>query len=215
MNVQRALLLIALVSGLAAGTLYHLAMRRTDVVVAAHDLEGGRPIERDELALRSFPLEVVPSGAVRELSEVIGSSLRSPLGSGQLVLRSTIGDDGSPFESGLRPPLGTRAVALPVAVAHALGGAVVPGTRVDVIAVPAPGRAPAGRQAELIAVAALVLDVRSDVGTPFGRPKARSSMAVSTERLGSVVVAIPSADELRVADRIATSTLVLVLASAN
>lgn len=213
MNAQRALLAIALVSGIAAGGLYYVAMQRTDVVVAARDLDGGRPIERDDLALRSFPLDTVPRGTVGDLAAVIGRSLRTPLDSGQFVLRSTIANGGSPFESGLWPPPGTRAVALPVSVGHALGGAVVPGTRVDVIAIPALGRAPAGRQAELVAAAALVLDVRSDVGTPFGRRVARVGVAASTERLGSVVVAIPMADELRIADRIATSTLVLVLAS--
>jgi hypothetical protein len=46
-------------------------------------------------------------------------------------------------------------------------------------------------------------------GGPF-IPASASRGAVSIDRLGSVVVALPPADELRVADRIATSTFVLV-----
>jgi hypothetical protein len=109
-----------------------------------------------------------------------------------------------------------RAVALPVSsAAQAVGGAIVPGARVDVIAVPVAGRAPAGRTAESLLQAAMVLDVRSETGSPFGPVPAKGTVPSLGERIGSVVVAIDPLDEVRFADRIATSTFVLVLAGSR
>jgi len=63
---------------------------------------------------------------------------------------------------------------------------------------------------ELVAANVTVLDVRGENGGPIvaGSPVRQGTVAL--ERLGSVVVAISPSDELRVADRIGTSTFVLV-----
>jgi hypothetical protein len=103
-----------------------------------------------------------------------------------------------------------RAVAVPVSAVNAVGGGVVPGSRVDVLAVPILGRAPAGRTVELLASAALVLDVRGESGAAFTPRDPKTAM--SADRIASVVIAIAANDETRFADRIATSTFVLTLA---
>ena len=95
------------------------------------------------------------------------------------------------LHTGLALPAGMRAVALPVSnAAQAVGGAIVPGARVDVIAVPVAGRAPGGRTAELLLQGAMVLDVRSETGSPYGAAITRSPVSSVGERIGSVVVAI-------------------------
>ncbi|TMB71911.1 MAG: hypothetical protein E6J52_13135 [Chloroflexi bacterium] len=73
------------------------------------------------------------------------------------------------------------------------------------------GRAPAGRTVELLASSALVLDVRGESGAAFTMRDPKASLTV--DRIASVVIAIATADEMRFADRIATSTFVLVLAT--
>src|SRR5256712_13748945 len=78
-----------------------------------------------------------------------------------------------------------RAVALPMGGGQAVGGALVPGARVDVLAVPVGGRAPAGRATELLAQAAIVLDVRADTGAPYGGAIAKSPTPYTTGRIGS------------------------------
>ncbi|HEX4744937.1 MAG TPA: hypothetical protein VFW12_09765, partial [Candidatus Limnocylindria bacterium] len=88
----------------------------------------------------------------------------------------------------------------------ALGGALAPGLRVDVIAVPIAGKAPPTRGVELIASRAMVLDVRSEGGQAVGADPRR------LDRLGSIVIAIAPSDELRVAERITTSTFVIAFA---
>jgi Flp pilus assembly protein CpaB len=105
---------------------------------------------------------------------------------------------------------------LPVSSAsHAVGGAIVPGARVDVIAVPVAGRAPGGRTVELLLQGAMVLDVRSETGSPYVAAVPKGSLSGVGERMGSVVVAIDSLDEVRFADRIVTSTFVLALAGSR
>jgi Flp pilus assembly protein CpaB len=100
-----------------------------------------------------------------------------------------------------------------VVAVSAVGGAISPGARVDVIAVPVIGRAPAGRTVELLAADALVLDVRSESGAPY-QPR-RPDATVAVDRIGSVIIAISPSDEIRFADRIATSTFVLAFSSAR
>ena len=122
-------------------------------------------------------------------------------------------DEARLFESGLVAPVGTRAIALPLGPSAALGGAVVPGTRVDVVAIPVTGRAPSGRLTELLATGALVLDVRSESGAPLAIVGRRPVASATAERLGSVVLALPAQQALVVADRIGASTFVLALSA--
>jgi len=56
-----------------------------------------------------------------------------------------------------------------------------------------------------------VLDVRGESGAAFTMRDPKASLTV--DRIASVVIAIATADEMRFADRIATSTFVLVLAT--
>jgi len=84
-----------------------------------------------------------------------------------------------------------------------------------VIAVPVAGRAPSGRTAELLLQGAMVLDVRSETGSPYGAAVTKAPVSSVGERIGSVVVAIDSLDEVRFADRIVTSTFILALAGSR
>ncbi|TMG34448.1 MAG: hypothetical protein E6H94_09370 [Chloroflexi bacterium] len=192
---QRGLVALALAAGALAGILYYAGARRTTVIVAARDLDATHALAVDDLTTRELPTDAIPADAVTELAKAVG---RTP----------------AAFHTGLTLPSGLRAVALPVSAAQAVGGALVPGARVDVLAVPLLGRAPAGRTTELLAQSALVLDVRAETGAPYGATAGRTGL-VTAERIGSVVVAIAPTEELRFADRIATSTFVLAAISAG
>jgi Flp pilus assembly protein CpaB len=213
---QRALVVLALVAGALAGTLYYVGAQRSAVVVAARDIDATHPLVADDLAVMSIPADVVPAGALADASAAVGQVPRAPLWRGQVVLSAALSDDAASFHTGLALPVGMRAVALPVSsAAQAMGGAIVPGARVDVIAVPVAGRAPGGRTTELLLQGAMVLDVRSETGSPYLAASSRSSTSSLGERIGSVVVAIDPLDEVRFADRIATSMFVLALAGSR
>lgn len=211
---RRWLIVIAAASGLVAGVVFYVATARAEVVVAARDIEVPRALTAEDLEVRSLSLDAVPEDAARRTEDAIGLVPRAPLMRGQLVLTRGLGEEAADFRSGASMPAGTRAIALPLAATSAVGGAVVPGARVDVLAVPVLGRAPAGRGTELLATAALVLDVRGESGAPYLVTAPRQAGA-APDRIASVVIAIDALDELRFADRIATSTFVLALASSR
>jgi Flp pilus assembly protein CpaB len=213
---QRALLVLALFAGTAAGTLYYVGAQRSPVVVAARDLDATRPLVVDDLAIASIPADAVPVGALVDTTAAVGKVPRAPLWRGQVVLDPALSNDAASFHTGIALPAGMRAVALPVSsAAQAVGGAIVPGARVDVMAVPVAGRAPGGRTTELLLQSAIVLDVRSETGSAYGTAPAKSTTSSLSERIGSVVVAIDPLDEIRFADRIATSMFVLTLAGSR
>ncbi len=207
---QRGLLALALICGSIAGWIYYSGLQRVSVVVAAHGLDADRPIAAADLEVRELPPDVAPPGSVRSIDDAIGRVPRAPLWPGQILIAPALGAGAAAFHSGLMPPAGQRALAIPVTASQAVGGALVAGAHVDVIAIPVSGRAPAGRTTELIASNVTVLDVRGENGGPMQPGASSRPGAAALERLGSVVVSLPPSDELRVADRIATSTFVLV-----
>lgn len=211
---RRWLVGLALVSGVVAGGIYHAAVARTEIVVAARDIAVPRPLAPEDLEVRSVAAEIAPATAARRVEDVLGLVPKVPLFRGQLILSHALAVELADLRAGVALPTGYRAVAIPVDAVGAVGGAVVPGARVDVLAVPMLGRAPAGRTTELLATGATVLDVRGESGAPLvvRDPKAAAGMS---DRIASVVIAIAAVDEVRFADRIATSTFVLALASAR
>src|SRR2546423_4265689 len=142
---QRALVILALVAGAFAGTLYYVGAQRSPVVVAARDVDATHPLVADDLAIVSMPADAVPAGALADGNVAIGKLPKAPLWRGQILLDAALSEDAASFHTGLALPLGMRAVALPVSsAAQAMGGAIVPGARVDVLAVPVAGGAPRG-----------------------------------------------------------------------
>lgn len=210
MNTQRALTIVAVAAGLVAGVVYYVSAQRVPAVIAAADLAPGRAIGAADVEVRGLPADVIPAGALSDTALAVGRYVRAPIARGQLLLATLVATSPAAFDSGIALPPGHRAVAIPVSAAHAVGGAVIPGSRVDVIAVPVQGRAPAGRGTELIAQAVLVIDVRGEQGGAFERERTVRSAGIR-ERLGSVVIAVGPTTEMWVADRIASSTFVIAL----
>lgn len=205
--------MLALVAGSIAGGLYFVGAQRIPMVVAAQDVPAIRPLTAADVEVRSVPPDALPTGAIASVDDVIGRVPTTPLWRGQPFVVQALADDTAVFHTGLTLRPGERAIAIPVGAVSAVGGAISPGARVDVLAVPVIGRAPAGRAVELLAADALVLDVRAESGAPYV-PRPRDP-ALAVDRIGSVIVAISPADEIRFADRIATSTFVLAFSSAH
>ncbi|MGH2492677.1 MAG: Flp pilus assembly protein CpaB [Candidatus Limnocylindria bacterium] len=210
---RKSLLGLALVAGFIAGALYFIGAQRVPMVVAAQDVDAIRPLTAQDVEVRSVPPDALPTGAISNVDYVIGRVPSTPLWRGQPLVAQALADDAAVFHTGLTLRPGERAIAIPVVAMSAVGGAISPGARVDVLAVPVIGRAPAGRTVELLAQEALVLDVRAESGAPYV-PRPRDS-ALAVDRIGSVIIAIAPSDEIRFADRIATSTFVLAFSSAH
>src|SRR6185503_19140899 len=98
-----------------------------------------RPLTSYDVEVRTIAAELVPPDALRRVDDAIGLTPRAPLLRGQLVLERAVAPElvemrGWPIDPTF------RAVAIPVRAIDAIGGAIVPGSRVDVLAMPIAGR---------------------------------------------------------------------------
>src|SRR5205085_8609498 len=90
---RRALIVLALVAGAFAGTLYYVGAQRTPVVVAARDVDATHPLVADDLAVVSIPADAVPAGALADGNVAIGKLPKAPLWRGQILLDAALSED--------------------------------------------------------------------------------------------------------------------------
>lgn len=147
---NRPLLLLALVAGLVAAVVVFVAVNsggddETTVsapggdvaaaVVANQDISVGTEITADMVRVVDVPVELLVKNAITESELAIGQTARFPISQGEQLVRASFGVQAD--EDGLAYvlPKGMRAMALPVEEATMVGGLLLPGDRVDVIAV--------------------------------------------------------------------------------
>lgn len=103
------------------------------VAVAATDLQLGTELAADDMQIRMWPENLVPTGSFATVEELEGRVLKTPLAAGEPVLASKLAPKGSTGGfSSLIPP-GMRAVTVGVNVVSGVGGFILPGTKVDVL----------------------------------------------------------------------------------
>ncbi len=219
MRARRTVYIVIFVAAslIAAGA-YYLAQPRVDIVRARVDIAVLTPITADMVELvRVSPLGA-PSSSARSLDAVVGWYAALPILAGQDVdtraIEVTPGSQAFGFGAPLGP--GEVAFALPVAADQAVGGALSPGARVDVIAVPnelKTGLAAAspGPGAVTMGQGLTILALRTSDGHQLTDVSAGGSTAVVPAKLGSVVVAIPAARVADFATAALTSTFYLAL----
>ena len=154
----------------------------------------------------------------RSLDAVVGRYAALPILAGQDVdgraIEATPGSRAFGFGAPLGP--GEVAFALPVAADQAVGGALSPGARVDVIAVPnalktGTAAASPGPGSISMGQGLTILALRTGDGHQLTDLAAGGSTAVVPPKLGSVVVAIPAARVADFATAALTSTFYLAL----
>src|SRR5919201_3202036 len=199
-----------------AGVFYYQETRQTQVVVAARDISPGTMISDDDLEVRTVGTNSLPAGAVRAPDQAVGSFLSVPVLAGQYLDRRALSArrDSRLLTRSLEVPVGAVLISLPVNPASAVGAALSPGDLVDVLAVPAGSRTSPDESAtsQLIGRKVLVVSLRTEQGQTHdgsGRDPAGGG-----QKLGSVVLAVPVADESRYASAMAGSTFFLALSAA-
>jgi pilus assembly protein CpaB len=102
------------------------------VVVAAHNLEAGRLVREDDLALVDWT-GTPPTAAATRKEDLVGRGVIATVYQNEAVLSSRLAAKGA--GGGLAPmiPLGMRAVAVRVNEVVGVAGFAVPGMRVDVL----------------------------------------------------------------------------------
>jgi pilus assembly protein CpaB len=98
-----------------------------EVLVAAVELPGGRPVRAADLAVREWPADLVPTGALHDQEAAAGRVLVGAAHPGEPLTDVRLVGAG---------PVPSGAAAVPVRVADAaVAGLLVPGNRVDVVTI--------------------------------------------------------------------------------
>lgn len=105
-----------------------------ELVVAKTDLEKGRSLTPETVAVRSVPGEWAHSGALtpQQFGRVEGATLAYPAVAGEPILWAQLEGEKAPsFSARLAP--GRRAVTVPVDEISSLSGMVAPGDLIDIV----------------------------------------------------------------------------------
>ncbi len=223
MRVRRApYIVVFLLAGLVAGGVYLFAQPRTEIVRARVDVPVMTQITADMVeVIRVSPADA-PADAARSADEVVGTYAALPLLAGETVDRRALERTPGERALGFGAPLaaGQVAFALPVDPSEAVGAALAPGARVDVIAVPnalktgtAAGASASAPATAVMGQGYLILALRTADGQPLTAASASDSGtgAFVAPKLGSVVIAIPAASEAEFATQALASTFYLAL----
>ena len=148
--IAAVLVFVALQNGSDGGKSASSAGATVDVVVAARDIGANTTLTADMLELRAVPLDVALSGTYGSVDQLIGTPTRFPLQAGAQVTGMNIGLGAVTDEEdiSLVLPPGMRAVGVEVSEVTGVGGLLLPGNFVDVIAVFP--NAPAGATGEAL-----------------------------------------------------------------
>src|SRR3990172_4250229 len=127
-----------LVAALGASALVYFAQPRNGIVRAKVDIAVLTPITAEMVELISVSPAEAPANAARSLDAVVGRYTSVPILAGQDVDVRILEASPGQLAFGFGAPLevGQVAFALPVEPGQAVGGALAPGARVDVVAVP-------------------------------------------------------------------------------
>ena len=196
MRVNRGAYVVTfLLAGVIAAGVFVFAQPRAEIVRARVDIPVLTQISADMVETVTVSPADAPANAAGSIDEVVGRYAALPAGQ--------------------------VAFALPVEPSQAVGAALAPGARVDVIAVPNALRTSSGSSsessppaAEVLGQAYVILALRTADGQPLtsgADADGAGSAALVPPKLGSVVIAIPAELAAEFATAALTSTFYLTL----
>ncbi|MBE3589496.1 MAG: Flp pilus assembly protein CpaB [Firmicutes bacterium] len=110
-------------------------LKTVDVVVAQQAVPARTPLSRAMLALKPFPKDYLPRGAVTSIDAAVGKVTVAPLAPGEIVLAAHLAGAESKVSLAYHVPKGLRAITVPIDEVTGVAGFVQPGDHVDLIAV--------------------------------------------------------------------------------
>ena len=106
----------------------------TQIVVSKHPLTPGQSLGADDLTIGDVGKNSVPEASFASTADVIGRTVLIPMGKGQPIIEGLLSPKGN--GSGLQAlvPKGMRAITIEINEFSSVGGMILPGCRVDVLA---------------------------------------------------------------------------------
>lgn len=213
-----AYLAFFVVAAIAASALVYLSQPRNGVVRAKVDIAVLTPITADMIQIVSVSPADAPPNAVRSVEAVVGRYASVPILAGQDVDARVLETNPGQLAFGFGAPLevGQVAFAIPVEPGQAVGGAIAPGARVDIVAVPNALKTQvsggSSQSAVVLGQGLVVLTIRTPEGKQLTDDAASDgTRVVIPPKLGSVVVGIPEARLAEFAEAALSSTFYLAL----
>jgi pilus assembly protein CpaB len=213
-----AYLAFFVVAAIAASALVYLSQPRNGVVRAKVDIPVLTPITADMIQVVSVSPADAPPNAARSVEAVVGRYASVPILAGQDVDARELETNPGQLAFGFGAPLevGQVAFAIPVEPGQAVGGAIAPGARVDIVAVPNALKTQvsggSSQSAVVLGQGLVVLTIRTPEGKQLTDDAASDgTRVVIPPKLGSVVVGIPEARLADFAEAALSSTFYLAL----
>ena len=134
-------LILALLTGIAvysfAGALKESSKREyAQVVAAAVNIPERTVLTAEMLVMKSIPIEVVTAGAIRSIDKAVGLFTDNRMEAGEVLSSTKLYTQGVK-NSGMKYliPEGKRAFTLSVDAVSGVGGFILPGDRIDILAI--------------------------------------------------------------------------------
>lgn len=180
------IILLAVVLGVVTAYLIWAQLRQLEnrtkenwqpVVVAAVDINPRTTITRNMLELRPLPAEIIAPDAIKNIEHVEGRITVSRIKAKEQVRQSDLAAEGQTVSLAYEVPPGMRAIAIGAGEIQAVGTAVKPGDRVDILATYTD---PVNRQetTKTILQVVPVLAINKGQTDPSGKEGASSSLTV-------------------------------------
>lgn len=103
---------------------------QVEVCVAKRDVAAGETLDASAVEMRLWIADLLPEEVVRESSEVVGKRVSSSILKGEALSLKRFGES----DAAVDVPSGFVAVSVPARDVQAVGGAISPGSEVDVYA---------------------------------------------------------------------------------
>ncbi len=125
---------VAQVNGQAAEARADMLARyggeQVEVCVATRDIAAGEVVDASVMTTRLWVADLLPQGALRSASEVLGRTTTSTVLAGEVLCEGRFVDLSQSYEV----PFGLCAVSVPAKDVQAVGGAISPGMYIDMYA---------------------------------------------------------------------------------
>lgn len=152
---------------------------QVEACVATRDIAPGETVDAEAVEMRVWVADLLPVGAATSLDEVVGMRASSSILAGEVVSTRRFGEGSALVDV----PEGLTAVSVPAQDVQAVGGAIAPGSLVDVYAT-------GGTSTDLIGERVLVLATSSQTASEeAGGPVAWVTLAVEPRAVQELVAA--------------------------
>jgi len=158
------------------------------VVVSAADLSFGKSLQRGDLRIALYPQASVPKGAVAVVDSLVGQTTKVFLTQNEPVLVSKLSSIGGGLSLLIAPDM--RAVSVKVDKVSGVSGFVLPGDRVDVIAVAKPTYAAGDARSRIVLQNVEVLAAGTDVEQRGTEPLTVQAVTLLVDQVGAETLAL-------------------------